>query len=144
MPFWQARNRSGQKIGKGSFPEVEKGELSRIRHSCRMDGCREISFLFPTRPSFSTAHRERSCDLSHIRKTLNPGVPVLPLRPASFEAVGQWLVCCAGASPTEDPCTTFASMLRSIGKCAKTLAEIPASRTRWPAAFWLELRLRLF
>src|SRR6516162_2430308 len=41
--------------------------------------------------------------LSHIRKTLKPGVSVLPLLPASFDAVGQWRLCCAGASPTEDP-----------------------------------------
>ncbi len=59
---------------------------------------------FPTRPSFSTAHRKRPFDLSHLRKTLKPGVPVLPLLPASFDTVGQWPVCCAGASPTEDPC----------------------------------------
>jgi hypothetical protein len=33
---------------------------------------------FPTGLSFSTARRERSDDLSHIKKTLNPGVPVHP------------------------------------------------------------------
>jgi hypothetical protein len=33
---------------------------------------------FPTGLSFSTAHRERFGNLSHLRKTLNPGVPVLP------------------------------------------------------------------
>lgn len=59
---------------------------------------------FPTRPSFSTAPRERLFHLSHLRKTLNPGVPVLPVMPASLDTVGQWLVCRAGASPTEDPC----------------------------------------
>jgi hypothetical protein len=32
----------------------------------------------PTGLSFSTARRERSEDLSHIRKTLNPGVPGHP------------------------------------------------------------------
>jgi hypothetical protein len=32
----------------------------------------------PTGPSFSTARRERSEDLSHIRETLNPGVPGQP------------------------------------------------------------------
>ena len=42
--------------------------------------------------------------LSHLRKTLDPGVPVLPL-PTSLEVGGQWPVCCAGASPTEDPMT---------------------------------------
>ena len=39
---------------------------------------------------------------SHLRKTLLPGVPVLP-RAISLEIGGQWPVCCAGASPTEDP-----------------------------------------
>jgi hypothetical protein len=33
----------------------------------------------PTGPSFSTARRERSEDLSHVRETLNPGVPGHPL-----------------------------------------------------------------
>jgi hypothetical protein len=32
----------------------------------------------PTGPSFSTARRKRSEDLSHIRETLNPGVPGPP------------------------------------------------------------------
>jgi hypothetical protein len=41
--------------------------------------------------------------LSHVRKTLNPGIPVLPVLPTSLDVVGQWLMCCAGASPTEDP-----------------------------------------
>jgi len=57
----------------------------------------------PTGPSFSTARRERSSDLSHIRETLNPGVPGIPCV-ASLDASGQWLVCRADASPTEDPC----------------------------------------
>jgi hypothetical protein len=30
-----------------------------------------------------------------------PGVPVHPLATASLDDVGQRLVCCAGASPTE-------------------------------------------
>ncbi len=33
---------------------------------------------FPTGPSFSTTRRERSEDLSHIRETLNPGIPAHP------------------------------------------------------------------
>jgi hypothetical protein len=41
-------------------------------------------------------------DLSHVRKTLEPGIPVLP-NEASLDAAGQWLLCCAGASPTEGP-----------------------------------------
>ena len=55
----------------------------------------------PSRPSFSTALRKGSHP-SHLRKTLLPGVPVLP-RAISLEIGGQWPVCCAGASPTEDP-----------------------------------------
>jgi hypothetical protein len=39
-------------------------------------------------------------DLSHLKKTLDTGVPVLPVS-ASLEADGQWRMCCAGASPTE-------------------------------------------
>jgi len=31
-----------------------------------------------TRPSFSTARREPDLSGSHLRQTLNPGVPVLP------------------------------------------------------------------
>lgn len=81
---------------------------------------REASFLFPTRPSFSTAHRKRSYDLSHIRETLSPGVPVVPLRPVSFETVGQWLVCCVGASPTEDSMHCF-WMPSSASKCGFTI-----------------------
>jgi hypothetical protein len=61
-------------------------------------------FSFLTRPSFSTAHRKRSENLSHVRKTLKPGVPVIPLRQTSFEVVGQWPVCRAVASPTEETC----------------------------------------
>jgi hypothetical protein len=60
----------------------------------------------PTRPSFSTAPRERFMqpNLSHVRKTLESGIPVLPCA-TSLDVVGQWLLCCAGASPTESPCT---------------------------------------
>jgi hypothetical protein len=56
----------------------------------------------PTGPSFSTARRERPEDLSHLRETLNPGVSGLPYR-TSFDAGGQWHICRADASPTEDP-----------------------------------------
>ncbi len=42
-------------------------------------------------------------NLSHLRKTLNPGVPGLPFEQASFDASGQWPMCRADASPTEDP-----------------------------------------
>ena len=39
--------------------------------------------------------------LSHLRQTLNPEMPALPLS-ASLDASGQWPVCNAGASPTKD------------------------------------------
>ena len=45
-----------------------------------------------TRPSFSTARRERPSDLSHLRQTLNPGMPVLPFPSASLDA--DWAVAC--------------------------------------------------
>ena len=44
-------------------------------------------------------------NLSHIRKTLESGIPVLPSA-TSLDVVGQWLLCCAGASPTEGPSTS--------------------------------------
>jgi len=62
-----------------------------------------ILLAFPTRSSFGTAYRERPNGLSHFEQTLNPGVPGLPVQRASLEASGQWPVCFAGASPTEDP-----------------------------------------
>jgi hypothetical protein len=61
-----------------------------------------ILLTFPTRSSFGTAYRERPNGLSHIEQTLKPGVLGQPVRRASLEASGQWPVCFAGASPTED------------------------------------------
>ncbi len=57
----------------------------------------------PTRSSFGTAYRKRRFHLSHIEQTLKPGVLGQPVRKTSFEVSGQWPVCFAGASPTEDP-----------------------------------------
>ena len=55
---------------KDHFPQ--SGEMARsIKILLRPDS--------PTGPSFSTARRQRSEDLSHLRKTLNPGIPGLPL-----------------------------------------------------------------
>ena len=55
---------------KDHFPR--SGEMARsIKILLRPDS--------PTGPSFSTARRQRSEDLSHLRKTLNPGIPGLPL-----------------------------------------------------------------
>jgi len=71
----------------------------------RAQTCSLAELVVLTRPSFSTARRKRLCNLSHLRQTLNPGVPVLPYLRASCDALGQWLVCCADASPTEDPDT---------------------------------------
>ena len=58
---------------------------------------------FPTRSSFGTAYRERPDGLSHIEQTLKPGMLGQPVRITSLEASGQWPMCSAGASPTEDP-----------------------------------------
>jgi len=64
-PFW-TRNEAGE--GKcHSPPQRKNGQC--------LEGFQPDS---PTGLSFSTAYRERSGDLSHLRKTLNPGVPVLP------------------------------------------------------------------
>ena len=58
----------------------------------------------PHSPRFSTARRKIPLHgISHVRQTLNPGVSVLPYLRASCDALGQWLVCRADASPTEDP-----------------------------------------
>ena len=81
--------------------ETEKGLMPRADRRVWRAGLAEQVVL--TRPSFSTARRKRSSDLSHLRQTLNPGVPVLPHWRASCDALGQWLVCRADASPTEDP-----------------------------------------
>lgn len=43
-------------------------------------------------------------NLSHVRKTLESGIPVPPSA-TSLDVVEQWLLCCAGASPTEGPYT---------------------------------------
>ena len=52
---------------KGHFPGGENGDY---RERWEPD--------FPTGLSFSTARRERPDDLSHVKKTLSPGVPVHP------------------------------------------------------------------
>jgi hypothetical protein len=60
------------------------------------------------RHSFKLWHRAPSesdrppISLSHVRQTLESGVPAPP-RSASLDAAGQWLVCGAGTSPTEIP-----------------------------------------
>jgi hypothetical protein len=45
---------------------------------------------------------EIPANLSHVRKTLESGIPVPPSA-TSLDDVGQWPLCCAGASPTEGP-----------------------------------------
>ena len=72
---------------------------------------------FPTRSSFGTAYRERLNGLSHIEQTLNPGVLGQPVRGTSLEASGQWPLCFAGASPTEDP--LFFLLLKRLLKFVK-------------------------
>jgi len=39
---------------------------------------------------------------SHIEQTLTPGVPVPPALSTSLDVAGQWRVCRAGTSPTEE------------------------------------------
>jgi hypothetical protein len=59
-----------------------------------------------TRPSFSTALRQRSPSvgaLATLEKPLIREFLFYP-EPASLEPGGQWPVCCAGASPTEVRC----------------------------------------
>ncbi len=50
------------------------------------------------------APSEIRLNLSHVRKTLESGIPVPPSA-TSLDVVGQWLLCCAGDSPTEGPGT---------------------------------------
>ena len=96
----------------------------------------------PTRTSFSTAHRQRLKRLSHLGQTLQPRVPGLP-QPASLEGAGQWPVCHAEASPTEDPassvwcpaqrlvklrCVELASLSACGGVCYPSSARISSRR----------------
>jgi hypothetical protein len=67
IPFWR-RVRSSEGKQKSHFPRAE--EMANYRERLLTDS--------PTGPSFSTARRERSHDLSHVRETLNPGVPGHP------------------------------------------------------------------
>src|ERR1019366_8574698 len=67
IPFWRRVLSSGGKQ-KNHFPRAE--EMANYRERLLTDS--------PTGPSFSTARRERSCDLSHVRETLKPGIPGHP------------------------------------------------------------------
>ena len=70
-------------IGSG---EAEAGKVARV----------------PSRPSFSTAPRKGLTTLATLRKPLCREFLFYPVA-ISLEIGGQWPVCCAGASPTEDP-----------------------------------------
>ena len=72
--------------------------------------------------------------LSHVRQTLESGVPAPP-RSTSLDAAGQWLVCGAGTSPTEipriDPTTSrTAGSLLEAGRRAVYPARRVGSTTR--------------
>ena len=59
----------------------------------------------PTRVSFGTAHREKGrirLTLSHIGQTLEPGDSAPPANGASLDTAGQWPLCRAVTSPTEN------------------------------------------
>lgn len=87
------------------FPQQRKDNN---RHCGSSPGrAAEVNLLSPLVQALAP-RTVRGVSLSHLRQTLNPGVPVLPVLPASFEAVGQWPVCYAGASLTEDPCPGIA------------------------------------
>src|ERR1035437_3732930 len=79
IPFWR-RVRSSRREQKSHSPGAE--EMANYRERLLTDS--------PTGPSFSTARRERSENLSHIRETLNPGGPRRPRR-TSFSAGGRGL-----------------------------------------------------
>ena len=114
------KTREGSKLAPPR--KTEKGLMPRADRKARRCSLAELVVL--TRPSFSTARRKRLCNLSHIRQTLNPGVPVLPYVRASCDALGQWLVCRADASPTEDPDAASLKTLpiqRPIGKVKQGL-----------------------
>src|ERR1022692_1579815 len=67
IPFWRQARSSGGKQ-KSHFLRAE--EMANYRERLLTDS--------PTGQSFSTARRERSYDLSHVRETLNPGIPGHP------------------------------------------------------------------
>ncbi len=90
--------------GQGqSYPRERKG-TAKVSCGGRMVAAAKPAILSPLVQASAPRTVRGSTYLSHVRKTLKPGVPVLPAKPTSFEADGQWLVCRAGASPTEDPC----------------------------------------
>lgn len=101
IPFWRKAQSLGGNmpapppLGERASAEDRSGQFASRRTAANPECL--------TRPSFSTACRERPLGLSHLRQTLNPGVPVLPCERASLDAIGQWPVSHAGASPTEDP-----------------------------------------
>ena len=98
--------------------KARSGDLGRLpsreenrKHRCgRRNSAAGVNLLSPLVQALAPRTVRGLC-LSHVRKTLNPGVPVLPFLPASFEAVGQWPVCYAGASQTEDPCCFFPAIV---------------------------------
>ena len=81
------------KPGREKAPprEREKGLMPRADRRARTCSLAELVVL--TRPSFSTARRQIPLHgISHLRQTLNPGVPVLPDPSASLDT--DWAVAC--------------------------------------------------
>lgn len=83
--------------------------------------------MFPTHSSFGTGYRERPNGLSHIEHTLKPGVLGQPVGKTSFEVSGQWLVCFAGASSTEDP-SSLIFCIRQIQNCVKSTNSLRSQK----------------
>ena len=88
--FLEVSRSSGGKI-KNHFPRAE--EMANYRERLLTDS--------PTGPSFSTARRRDPRTSATLEKPL--ARESLVALTASFDAGGQWLVCRADASPTEDP-----------------------------------------
>ena len=123
------RLQPGRRKGRGANkrPSSPGGEKDRgLAMPRTLIRCHKL----PTRTSFSTAHRQRPKGLSHLGQTLQPGVPGLP-QPASLEGAGQWPVCHADASPTEDPASLVSPPAhRGVNPAPRRLAYLATDTRR--------------
>jgi hypothetical protein len=125
---------------------LRNGRKEPLRNHCghrMVVAAKPISF--PTRPSFSTAHRKRPINLSHLRKTLKPGVPVLPFpgifgRRWAVASVSRGSLAYRGSMQllrcpvVESNCTSFATLMPPSQKSQLIFFQIfskrPAQRRR--------------
>jgi hypothetical protein len=75
-------------------------------------------------------------NLSHVRKTLESGIPVPPSAP-SLDVVGQWLLCCAGASPSEGPYTKTQRETRVSSMKSFWIQKVVKAKTNEAAKYLL-------